>query len=730
VDADLRFQAKEGESHAIGRLYDAHGTLASIDASWNTILDDLVRRGFSPDVFLDDPLHVSVDVPRRPLLDLPPALPVPHALGTVEAHLALEETLRAPKIDLAAKLADYRNPRQAKSEAVDVDIRGRYGDRVGEGEVAVTAGGVRKLGASLRFRGDAPALIEHRASAWEGEATATATDLPLEVLPWMADERVRGNTNANVELHGSDHAPPHVHAVLEAKELAIGAARGNHVVARLDADERRMEATARVVQTDGEAEVRANVGISWPRASDRVKLAGPSEVTLAARHFRTAALLPVFERYVRDLDGRIDGQARLDSAGTGAPAVMQGAVTLRDGTLRIPTFGDELKHVSTRVSFDEDGVIRAEDIQAESENGKIRGAASARLRGLAFVGGAATMNIPERGAWPIVVEGQAFGETWGKIDVDAKHAPGSGLVEMIATISRAGVRLSETETHALQDLSPAEKVRVGMYKDGFFVALATEQPSEPRGPSAVSATMQIHLRDFEIRRGTELRVRVEGDPVVTTRGELRIKGVIRIKNGYFEAEGKRFEIERGTASFSGDPYNPEIVATAVWAAPEGTRVYADFIGPLTTGKVTLRSEPARTRSEILSLILFGTTTGTGSPYGAGGGAAGAGAAGIAGIGGGIATQGLNRAIDRMTGLDVTARVNTTNAANPRPEVEVRIARDITIALAHVLGVPPPGTNPDRNFVTFDWRFLRNWSLQTTVGDQGSTVLDLVWQYRY
>ena len=102
----------------------------------------------------------------------------------------------------------------------------------------------------------------------------------------------------------------------------------------------------------------------------------------------------------------------------------------------------------------------------------------------------------------------------------------------------------------------------------------------------------------------------------------------------------------------------------------------------------------------------------------------------AGVGAGFASQGLTRALDDLIGVDVTARVDTTQSANPRPEVEVRVARDVSVSIAHVLGVPPPGSNPDRNLARIDFRLLRNWSLQTIVGDQGSTLLDLVWQYRY
>jgi translocation and assembly module TamB len=174
-----------------------------------------------------------------------------------------------------------------------------------------------------------------------------------------------------------------------------------------------------------------------------------------------------------------------------------------------------------------------------------------------------------------------------------------------------------------------------------------------------------------------------------------------------------------------------VVLTAGWTAPEGTRIYADFVGPLKTGKVTLRAEPARTQSEILALILFGTTDGQAVPVNSSQQSSDPAASGAAlGLGGGIAAQGINRALDDITGLDITTRIDTEDSSNPRPEVEVQIAQDIALSIAHALGSPSAAEGLDRNFLTLDWRFLRNWSLETTFGDRGSVVMDAVWQLRY
>jgi translocation and assembly module TamB len=204
-------------------------------------------------------------------------------------------------------------------------------------------------------------------------------------------------------------------------------------------------------------------------------------------------------------------------------------------------------------------------------------------------------------------------------------------------------------------------------------------------------------------------------------------GQIVIRGGFLEVQGKKFEIEKGTITFVGDANNPILIVTAGWTAPDGTQVYADFVGPLETGKVTLRSEPSLPRNEILSLIVFGTQGGNQSPPP---GQGPSGTTRAVGLGGGIATQGLNRAMDDLTGLDVTARVDTTDSANPRPELEFQLAKNISLQIGYVLGVPPPGENPDKTLLTLDWRFFKNLSVETTVGDRGSSILDLIWRKRY
>ena len=158
-------------------------------------------------------------------------------------------------------------------------------------------------------------------------------------------------------------------------------------------------------------------------------------------------------------------------------------------------------------------------------------------------------------------------------------------------------------------------------------------------------------------------------------------------------------------------------------------MFADFVGPVKSGKLTLRSEPARTPSEILTLLAFGSTDG---PSDAPSGRAKAPSQGTqvaTAIGGGALTEGFDAAIDGVTGIETQTRIDSTNANNPRPELEVAVSRDVSIRFSYVLGTPPP-SEPDKSLGTIILRISPNWSFSTTVGDKGKGTLDTMWQYRY
>jgi autotransporter translocation and assembly factor TamB len=145
-------------------------------------------------------------------------------------------------------------------------------------------------------------------------------------------------------------------------------------------------------------------------------------------------------------------------------------------------------------------------------------------------------------------------------------------------------------------------------------------------------------------------------------------------------------------------------------------------------KLTLRSEPPRSQDEIFGLLLFGSESGLG-------GASPADqppdvAQRAAGLASGVLAQGLNEALSGITSLQIATRVDTSQPTNPRAMVEVRLSSNVVTRITVQTGMPAPGEPRDVTLVTFDWRFHPRWSLATTVGDAGSTAIEILWRHRY
>lgn len=730
LDADLRLNPKTDRTDFDATVRDRRGPIAQVTFDSASLPVAFLQHPEQIRPFFERiPAHVVVTVPRRRLSDFPPPLARPSLRGSIAFHAEATGTLVAPKVDASITVDGVSSRSSRRVPPFGARVDAHYdGDRATI-DASVDHAGQLVAKADARGHVNVADLLDRRPRRFDVAARVGMDGFPLESISALAAERVSGKLSGDVDVAFGPEVAPLLDARLEASGVAVGRTHDNRVTVNVNADRDTLRAAARVTQTDGFAEVKGTMPIAFPFApSDaaRPPSSRAGKVALRARHFRLAVLRPLAEGAVSRLDGRLDGDVTAVVSDGGSQTTMTGGIKVSDGAFEIPSLGEEFDAISADVMFDRSGKVSVNEFHAEGTTGKVWGSATAHLSGYTVDRATAHAVVPKSDPLPLAVGGQVIADAWGDVNATMTRKDGSAP-DIRVQVSDAGVRLPNQSAHALQPLEPAERVRIGVMRSPGRLEVLSHGPLVVPGATAEGPTLRIVAKDVEVRRGTDLRFRLDGEPVIKTGRDEGVYGTINLRDGFLYVQGKKFEIEKGVISFHGTADDPEVVVTAGWTAPEGSRVYADFVGPLKTGKLTLRSDPPHTQSEILSLVLFGTTTGNAAPA-QGGGAGSASAA--ASIGGGVAAQGLNRALDDLTGLDVTARVDTSESANPRPELEVRVARDVTVALAHVLGVPPPGTNPDRNFATVDFRLRRNWSLEATFGDQGSSLMDLVWQFRY
>ncbi|MDQ2643268.1 MAG: translocation/assembly module TamB, partial [Myxococcota bacterium] len=280
----------------------------------------------------------------------------------------------------------------------------------------------------------------------------------------------------------------------------------------------------------------------------------------------------------------------------------------------------------------------------------------------------------------------------------------------------------------IQPLDQDPRIRVGYRRrDGEFTAIPLQPIEEEAAPGekpAEKTVIGVNLGEVSIKKGQQANVTLTGKVQATLGDELDVRGRIDTRRGTLDISGKKFEIERGSVTFTGgEPDNPTISAVARYDSPAGYTVYAEYTGTAKQGKLRLNSDPPLSQDEILTLLLFGTPEGS---FGAGSGDSLSTAVGVAG---GTAAQGLNRALASVTDLDVSARIDTSTGA-PRPELVVQLTPRVAARVTQALGEPAPGQSPDRTFLTVEFRFARAWSLSTQVGDKGASAVDLIWRKRY
>lgn len=744
VDADV--DARSGDAGARVRAWDRHGALVVLDAK--TVLPEreiVAGQGAFLATVKRAPISARLVVPRRAMKEMPPVLGLGDIEGTVDLDLVATGTALVPQVDLRVRARGLRTSDLPPELLSDADVTLAYDGKAADLAVKVVSGreGERRETLALSAQADVVAkqVIEAEPGAelpWKARAKASFGGFALESIAPLADRRVRGRVSGEIAIDDL-HEDAKVRGEVAIDGLRIG--RADYTGARLvvTAGGGKLDALARIDQRDGFAELRAGAGLIWGSAvAPKVDPKAPIEASLEAKGLRAAAALPFLKGVVNELDGRVDARAKVVVPAGGHDAVpsMEGSVTFDQGRVALVAFGEELTNVRARLALDRGGVLRIEEVYAESLDGRVHAKGEVRARGMAFDSAALEVRIPKKSPMALVVQGSPYGDVWGDIDVDARASKDGDRIGVNVSIPRFSLEVPQNVKAGVQALERSKRVSAGVYHAREFVVLPLDEEDlaasapAPSGSAGPALDVTVKLGEIGISYGRMARVVLTGEPkFVVEGGKTRGSGQIAVTEGKVDVQGKKFDVEKATVTLGDDLGNPVVVASAGWVAEDGTRIWADFVGPVKTGKVTLRSEPARPRNEILATILFGTADGANAPPGASGGSTSGTQKMAASVGGGFATQGLTEALDDVTGVQATARIDTSRTNNPAPEIELQVSRRISLALQHVLGEPPMSA-PDKNLATVDWRFERNWSLETTVGDRGKAEVDAVWQKRY
>jgi outer membrane protein insertion porin family len=127
------------------------------------------------------------------------------------------------------------------------------------------------------------------------------------------------------------------------------------------------------------------------------------------------------------------------------------------------------------------------------------------------------------------------------------------------------------------------------------------------GLPPINLDVRVEARDSVVIRDDELSTL--GSAFLSLSGPLtdpNIGGNVSADGGTVRFRGQRYEITAATLALSGGSEPPRLNLQAE-GNTSGHRVYIGFVGPVNQLELQLRTEPALTREEILSLIATGRT---------------------------------------------------------------------------------------------------------------------------
>jgi translocation and assembly module TamB len=269
-------------------------------------------------------------------------------------------------------------------------------------------------------------------------------------------------------------------------------------------------------------------------------------------------------------------------------------------------------------------------------------------------------------------------------------------------------------------------------------------PAQRRAADAMKWNLVVKLERGEIGGAFDAIVHTEkDDPIkVALADDLEVTGKIAIDSGSIELRQKKFEVDRGTLRMRAeDASNPDVNLTAHWDGPDGGRVFVDYVGllrPITDDKIRFRSDPPRSKEDIIATLLFGTDL---SSTPVGGAPAEAGTAGVGQLAADVTSTLASQALKALVSSKyVSFSVDTTSEGAFRGKVEWRASEGLTLGLSgeQVQAEAATSTNDAREAgaqgeVSLEWKFLPNWSLRSSFGAgvrEPTTGIDVLWQYNY
>ena len=768
--AHLAWDGRTNDTELAVVSWDRHGVLASGGVKSTVPLAGFVTGKEN----LDDhalgalELDALVTIPKRVLKDLPDLLRPKGVEGTVASQIHVAGALAHPRVAVTARASSLREDgtRSAAGgrtlQPVDGILEARWD---GEHAGITFALDERERAARKRAPQNAAPLDRPRTPRksshirglvilddlrmvdvlrgtsldelpWKANGEIELVDTNLAAVPVLSGVGLQGALSGRLSLRDVHHAgsfdlQAHVTdfgaggAKVESFDVIAGGRNASLYARGTLKDSTGAGASEAIFQLVSQSPRVEGLTVGWDPGS-------PTRIDYSVRNMRLALLTPLFKSTISELDGRANGAGSIAIDEKGQ--VFDGGLAVTGGRLYVNALGEEVTSIDAIARFDRSGSWRIDDASGKMGTGEFKASADGHLKGFQFVDAEAHL-VASRNI-PISSEAATFAEATGEVSLSAKMSEDRKDLLVNVEVPKTNVQLPDRSAQRLQPLDPDATITVGVRRGAKLDSTVVRRGMGGTGvqKAVAAATSEKLVTQMTLTLGKEvhlegrgLDVKLGGKTLIELADEVRMTGVIDLRSGTIEVHGRRFTVDRGTVTFpeNGDPANPTVIAAAYWDSPDRTRVWVEFTGPLKTGKLSLRSEPAYSKNEILSVLLFGRpdpNMATGSSDQTGD------ASGATAVGTGFVAGDLNLMLSEIDdNLDIETDTLSGNRAR------TKLGRSFFDRRLKVqVGYAPGRTyrEPDTTYVFLNWQFIPQWSVVATRGDRGTSILDVLFQHRY
>jgi autotransporter translocation and assembly factor TamB len=555
-------------------------------------------------------------------------------------------------------------------------------------------------------------LAGHLAARTANDATLTLTRVAIQPLCNLAGGRPCGGTlSGRAQLTGAA-ASPGLAATFTATDLRVDKV----AYGRLDFQARYAERDALVHATlhhpeAGELLLDGHVPVDLAWAGERRALGDvPVDLTLSASQLDLTLLATLAPGTLRRSSGRASVSLRI----TGPRDAPHADGTIAIDADRVELVAAGVPYTNVRIRLEARGTaLHVTEMFAASGDGTLTGEGDIALARGETTAVALRLRFEDffalrREAFEATVSGPLeVGGTFGTPEVHG-HVQVVRAIVRPAALPASGLNLEPDPTITvvkapLQTESPPPPPPPGV-GDRFRVAIEVE----------IARNAWIRRNDANIELGGELHL--DKEPFAP----LRISGRVRLLRGWYAFQGRRFDIDRGTITFTGaSPLEPVFNVTASHHADFYTvTVHVEGSGDKPT--LTLSADPPLEQADILAVLLFGKP--------------------VAELGRGQAVGLQDKALDLAAGYVMpelrTSVMNTLgldaldvqlpgDVSNPG---QVRVGRyvtgDVFVSLAHEFGVHAG------EVVRVEYSLTRSISVSGSTSTRGASGVDVFWHHRY